>query len=61
LITLGHLSPEINGVKQPTGILETPTIQAWNNANVDGILGPKTKQVYIDSQNWPEANWGVDI
>lgn len=61
LIASGHLPPEINGIKQPTGILDTPTIQAWNNANVDGVLGPITKQVYTNSQNWPEANWGVDI
>ena len=64
LVYLGYLKEKINNKNQIDGIVGKNTIKAWRDANVDGILGDKTKAELInklDSDNVQNADWDIDV
>lgn len=62
LIALGLLPEEINGRKQEDGLIGKNTINAWRKANIDGILGQKTKNEYKKLLDVEEnADWGISV
>lgn len=64
LVYLGYLKEKINNKNQIDGIVGKNTIKAWRDANVDGILGDKTKAELInklDSNNVQNADWDIDV
>lgn len=64
LVYLGYLKEKINNKNQIDGIVGKNTIKAWRDANVDGILGDKTKAELInklDSIDVQNADWDIDV